>query len=292
MMKQLLIFLGLGLPLFLFGQAEFSGFYKPVEDSLIYLEGLTYDSLSIKLEALDEEHFHLMDLDIYTSKDTVRYWAICREGADWDTIQHIVRWDSLIKQKRKMFKEGYVMQDIEHYRDARRRDHYIAYWNKGSALHKVWKFDSREAMNKKITAHAKQDLFLKDVEPVLMYDGSYIFLGIFHREGPRDRTYLYESDNLSTFMEDRRRRLKSGYRMRDFERFYEGDKTVFMAIYEKGTHLDFVQVNMDTAFPDERMMGGRYKDQELKLVDLEIRRKLDGRKKSYKFKFKYNSDDY
>ena len=291
-MKQLLIFWGLGLPLFLFGQAEFSGFYKPVEDSLIYLQDLTYDSLSAKLEALDEENFHLMDLDIYNAKDSVRYWAICREGAAWDTVQHIVRWDSLIKQKRKMFKEGYVMQDIEHYRDARRRDHYIAYWHKGRATHKIWKFDSREAMNKKITAHAKQDLFLKDIEPVLMNDGSYIFLGIFHREGPRDRTYLYESDNLSTFMEDRRRRLKSGFRMRDFERFYEGEKTIFMAVYEKGTHPDFVQVNMDTAFPDQRMMGGRFKDQELKLVDLEIQRKLDGRQRNYKFKFKYNPDDY
>lgn len=291
-MKQLLFYLIWGLPLCLFGQAEFSGFYKPMEDSLIYLEDLTYDSLSMQLEALDKVNFHLMDLDIYTAKDTVRYWAICHQGAAWDTIQHIVRWDSLINQKRKMFKEGYVMQDIEHYRDAKKRDHYIAYWHKGSTTHKVWKFDSREAMNKKIISHAKQDLFLKDIEPVLMEDGSYKFLGVFHREGPRDRTYLYESDNLSTFMEDRRRRLKSGYRIRDFERFYEGEQLIFMAVYEKGTHPDFVQINAVTKFPDKGMMGGRYKDQELKLVDLEIQRKLDGRKKSYKFKFKYNPDDY
>ncbi|MCI5081018.1 MAG: hypothetical protein MRY78_04970 [Saprospiraceae bacterium] len=289
-MRQTLLFLGIALPTILFSQPQFTGIYKPIADSLVYLENLTYEGLEAKMEQLHTEKFHLSDLNVYHSKDTTRFWAVCRKAVPKDTLQHIVRWDSLIFQKRNMAKEGYVMHDIAYYRDGK-DDHFIAFWRKGRTTHKVWKFDSREAMLKKIADHNTVDLFLQDVEPVQMGTPDYTFLAIFHRGTPRERNYLVEMDSLPLFMEDRRQRMKSGYRIQDFETFEEDGKTRYMAVYTKGSHPEFLEVNPQSELP-RRMTKEEDEKVEAKLFDLEVENKQLTNKKRYKFKFKYDPNDF
>ena len=284
-MKKALVLIGLLSPFFLVAQVKLSGVYKAVNDSLYYIENVSWDRLMTERDELQAENFHLTDIEVLKEKDLIRFWAICKEGAAVDTIQHIVRWDSLIRQKRKMFKEGFVMQDLEYYRDEEGQDHFIAFWNKGTSTHKVWKFDSREAMYKKIAQHNKSDLFLHDIEPVQMGD-EYAFLAIFHRGLPRERTYLYESDSLAFFNEDRLRRIKSGYRIKDFERFYENEKATYFAIYEKGNHTDFYTVAQTEEDFEERIDSRKDEEELLKLFDIEVQSVKNEQKKKYKFKFK------
>lgn len=272
MRKLFLLCLSLAILSQLKGQYTYAGVFQSDSDSTFILHELLWEGLLKAQKELQKDSFHLRDVELVMDGKKLRFWAIAEAGRTKDTLQDISGWDSLIYQKRLMYKAGFEMQDIEHYVDKQGNDHFVALWYPGREVHKVWKFDTWEGLEKKLAAHSKENLYLMDIEAIQLADKSNAYLAIFHTGGFMDQSYAIRYEDFQQFNSDRLNRRKSGFRIKDFEEFLEGSTTIYLAVYRKGKQVESLRTNMEQEGLKAVEME-MLEAEDIRLMDLEVMEK-------------------
>ena len=217
----------------------------------------------------DSLGFRLIDVEEHKMDGTSLYWGIWEKDTIASEVHRADGWSEMVKLKRKMYKEGYKLDDVEAYLNDIDHIVYLGVWAKIDEKHKIWKLDSWAGLEKKNKEMAKDYMILVDVEPFMDEDGTRKYLAVFHPGGFFETSHVYTSTDLKEFNLERLKRYKSGYRIIDFESYRVDGKEHYISVYHKGDYEESLRHNLNEA--SFKAHQKNYLETEgLQLIDIEV----------------------
>ena len=249
----MLMLLGTGMV----AQEQFFGLF--VKDSLPgyhYSDAMVVGDFYQLDDSLERSGYVLSDWNVREGKELAcrGIWRPATEGEGAGVApKDLIGWESFIKTKRTMVKEGYLMSNVNYYTDMIGMGHYLGKWRRGETVHKVWRFSSFERMRSKVRDLKKDEFVLREIEVNLDANRNPVFVALFYKkEFLESYTYCYEGKDLKTFREELLRREKSGFYLSDIEIYRVKGKPHFVGIFEKGKRTTVFVANLaEDAFYSE-----------------------------------------
>ncbi len=218
---------------------QFSAIYQPSDAEVRVVIKQGWDNFLADHQAQQAAGFRLTDIETYKEGGAERsFVGIYTESPLQDSVGVTDSWSGFIKLKRKMVKEGYTMVDIAAVVLNESDANFYGVWVKEATptIHKVWLLDSRETIVKKTQDMAKSRFKIKRVHVLDVPNGEPSFVVLYHFS-PVDRyNFLYFSDNLDDFQQEKKERKQSKVELIDFDRFREGNATQYVAIFQDGEY--------------------------------------------------------
>lgn len=253
----------------LFAQTSFSGVFNKVEGEFKYFGKANWDLFSQHHQEQDSLGFRLIDVEAHKMDGTTLYWGIWKKDTIESQVHLVEGWTGMVKMKRKMYKEGYKLDDVEAYLNDIDHIIYLGVWSKVDEKHKIWKLDSWAGLLKKNEEMEKDYMILIDVEPFMDDDGTQKFLAVYQPGGFFASSHVYTSDDMKAFNLERMKRRKSGYRIVDFESYKVDGKELYLCIYHQGEYEESFRHNLNEA--SFRAHQKNYLETEgLQLIDIEV----------------------
>lgn len=228
------------------GQEVFSGVYVEAKDSFLYHDRSSWSSFKYQHQQLDSNQFHLVELEITRGNKGSHFWGIWQLDSIPSVIERVNGWKEMVKMKRKMVKEGYLMEDIETYFDQKGNQYFIGIWKPSKTMHKMWKLDTWEGVLQKSKEMAVLKYYPVDIEPFKDKDGVIKFLALFHKRQHTDRAHIFATNQRKLFNTDSLQRYKSGFRMVDFETFPTAEGIFQIGVYRKKPFRAKLQLELAT----------------------------------------------
>jgi len=197
-------------------------------------------------EGFLEEHrqqnasgYRLTDLETYREGGNPRqYVGIYTQSPLRDSVGKASSWSAFIKLKRKMAAAEYTMIDVAAVVLNETDADYYGVWVKDETptIHKVWLLNDREMIIKRTRLMAKDRFKIKRVHVLNIPNGEPAFVVLYHFSPINRFNFLYFANSLQEFGKEREARKRSKVELIDFDRFREGDKTQYVAIFQDGEY--------------------------------------------------------
>ena len=133
----------------LFGQTAFSGVFDKVEGEFKYYGRANWELFQQHHEEKDSLGYRLIDVESHKIDGNILYWGIWKKDTIASQVHLVEGWTEMVKMKRKMYKEGYKLDDVEAYLNDIDQIVYLGIWAKVDEKHKIWKLDSWAGLLKK-----------------------------------------------------------------------------------------------------------------------------------------------
>ncbi|MEM9259071.1 MAG: hypothetical protein AAGA62_05455 [Bacteroidota bacterium] len=222
----------------LFAQ-QFSAIYQPSDAEVKQITSSGWDAFLAEHSRQNAAGFRLTDLETYRDGGNPRqYVGIYSESPLRDSIGKASTWSEFIKMKRKMAKAEYTMIDIAAVVLNESDADFYGVWVKDETptIHKVWLLNSREMILKRTRLMAKDRFKIKRVHVLNIPNGEPAFVVLYHFTPINRFNFLFFADSLADFNKERDARRRSKVELIDFDRFREGDKTQYVAIFQDGEY--------------------------------------------------------
>lgn len=269
-MKLSSIFLllsGLLLTLSSFGQPAFSGLFKETDVPHIYLYEISWEELQAKNKALGAEGYQLIEVDAVSDPVKTRFYAIWQEGGPAARVERAGGWENMVKLKQRMTGEGFVLQNIEGFRDPDGREVFLGIWLPGKNEQKIWRLDNSATVAQQCQTLSREYFQMVDLEAFTNASGGVSFLTLYQKLPPTERAYPVFADNPEDFYREKALRNKSGYALIDYETYDQNGKTYLAGLFKKAPYQENCRHRLDWAsFVDyQKFLGSGYQ-----LVDMEL----------------------
>jgi len=230
---------------------KFSAIYQPSDVEVRYV---TTDGWERFLSDHDRQRaagFRLTDIESYREGgDERKFLGLYTKSPLRDSVGMADSWAGFIRLKRKMVKAGYTMIDVAAVTLNEDDANFYGVWVKdpNPHIHKVWLLDSKETIIKKTREMARKRFKIKRVHVLDVPNGEPSFVVLYHFT-PVDRfNFLYFADSLKDFNREKQERKASKVELIDFDRFREGDKTRYVAIFQDGEYDSAFTTDQDIDF--------------------------------------------
>ncbi|MEO0733310.1 MAG: hypothetical protein AAFZ52_10785 [Bacteroidota bacterium] len=243
MLKLLYLSLLLGLASSLPAQ-QFSAIYQFSDAKIRQLTSSGWEGFLAEHRRQNAAGYRLTDLETYRQGGNERqYVGIYTESPLLDSVGKASSWSEFIKLKRKMAKAEYTMVDVAAVVLNETDADYYGVWVKDETptIHKVWLLNSREVILKRTRLMAKDRFKIKRVHVLDIPNGEPAFVVLYHFTPINRFNFLFFANSLEEFNKERELRKQSKVELIDFQRFREGNKTEYVAIFQDGEYdSDFV----------------------------------------------------
>ncbi len=251
---------------------QFTGIYQPSDAEVRQVTVGGWEAFLAEHKRQNQAGFRLHDLETYKQGgDDRKYVGIYSESPLVDSVGKASSWTEFIKMKRDMVKAGYTMVDIAAVVLNERDYDFYGVWVKEAhpTIHKVWLLESRESIEKRTAVMAKDRFKIKRVHVLNIPNGEPSFVVLYHFSPINRFNFLYFADDLETFRQERDERRRSKVELIDFDRYREGDKTAYVAIFQDGEYdSEFISgVSIETINEQARTLE---KSRGLKLTNLSV----------------------
>lgn len=218
---------------------KFSAIYQPSDAEVRYVTKIGWDNFLADHDAQRAAGFRLTDIETYRKGGEARtFVGLYTESPLRDSVGMANSWSGFIKLKRKMVKEGYTMIDVAAVTLNEEDANFYGVWVKdpNPSIHKVWLLDSRKTIIKKTKEMASQRFKIKRVHVLDVPNGEPSFVVLYHFTPIQRFNFLYFANSLEEFYKEKKQRQLSKVELIDFDRFREGDKTQYVAIFQDGEY--------------------------------------------------------
>lgn len=221
------------------GAQQFSAIYQPSDADIRQVTIAGWESFLSEHQRQNAAGYRLTDLETYKQGgDERKYVGIYSESPLEDHIEKASSWAGFIKLKRAKVKEGYTMIDVAAVVLNESDYDFYGVWVKEAnpTIHKVWLLDSRETILKRTRAMAKDRFKIKRVFVLNIPNGEPSFVVLYHFSPVNRFNFLYFANTLEEFSQEYQERKKSKVELIDFDRFREGNKTQYVAVFQDGEY--------------------------------------------------------
>lgn len=249
-------------------QNTFSGLFKQSNEEYQYVFQYNWEDFVARQLEMDSLGYSLVDIEAGTEGKYRLFWGIWKKDGGHTILKRLEGWEELVQSKRMMAADGFVMADIEAYAQGD-KVYYLAVWAPGTTPHKVRQLTSWEGLTNDYDELVLQGLQIVDLEGFQAEDGKTHYLALYHQMAPGERTHLYRSPDMESFLVDKSYRNKSGYRLFDLERFEKRGTDFITGLYRKEDNGDFILDQLpweEFNLQMKELIGGKG----LVLVDIDI----------------------
>jgi len=238
-MQRLLFLVLASFLYFTLSAQKFSAIYQPSDAEVRYVTKIGWDNFLADHDAQRAAGFRLTDIETYRKGGEARtFVGLYTESPLRDSVGMAKSWSGFIKLKRKMVNEGYTMIDVAAVTLNEEDANFYGVWVKdpNPSIHKVWLLDSRKTIIKKTKEMASQRFKIKRVHVLDVPNGEPSFVVLYHFTPIQRFNFLYFANSLEEFYKEKKQRQLSKVELIDFDRFREGDKTQYVAIFQDGEY--------------------------------------------------------
>lgn len=221
------------------GAQKFSAIYQPSDAEVRYVTKVGWDNFLSEHKQQRSAGFRLTDIETYREGGEERtFVGLYTESPLRDSVGMSNSWAGFIKLKRKMVNEGYTMIDVAAVTLNEEDANFYGVWVKdpNPSIHKVWLLDSRATIIKKTKEMARKRFKIKRVHVLNVPNGEPSFVVLYHFTPIQRFNFLYFADTMEEFQQEKKERTLSKVQLIDFDRFREGDKTQYVAIFQDGEY--------------------------------------------------------
>lgn len=253
-------------------EVQFSAIYQPSDAEVRQVVSPGWEAFQAEHQRQNAAGFRLTDIETYKIGGAERQFVgLYTESPLPDLVQKATSWAGFIKLKREMVKKGYTMVDITGVVLNESDTDFYGVWVKEAnpTIHKVWLLDSQETIVKRTRAMAKDRFKIKRVHVLDIPNGEPSFIVLYHFS-PIDRyNFLFFSDDLEAFTQEKEERRSSQVELIDFDRFRSGPEVKYVAIFQDGDY-DSEFVSAKSMAEIELQARALKKSRGLKLVNLSV----------------------
>jgi hypothetical protein len=254
------------------GAQKFSAIFQPSDAEVRYVTKLGWENFLADHDAQRAAGFRLTDIETYREGGEERsFVGLYTQSPLLDSVGMADSWAGFIVLKRKMVEEGYTMIDVAAVTLNEEDADFYGVWVKdpNPSIHKVWLLDSRKTIIKKTKEMASKRFKIKRVHVLDVPNGEPSFVVLYHFTPIQRFNFLYFANSLEEFNKEKKERELSKVELIDFDRFREGNKTQYVAIFQDGEYDSEFVTDQEIGVIDAKAATLKA-ERGLKLVNLSV----------------------
>ena len=211
-----------------------SGVLENTKKEIKWVQSDDWNTFQTNIQQLNKSGYHIEDFEMHGQSKQKTFFASCSKSDQPQRIIEATEWVTFVSLVKANAEEGWKLNDIEASAHNDGSAHFVGILTLSKKEQQLWKMKSLSSAFQLEKAMQQKQLFLKDIEVVKGLEGQYFLLS-FEKGLTPERTHFVAHVQPDRFLQDRLQRQKSGYRLTDFEQFQEGQRQIWLGVFEKGT---------------------------------------------------------
>lgn len=214
-----------------------AGIFQPTDAEMQHLTSRSWEAFQQQHTSQNAAGFRLLDLETSWEAGERTFHGLYTHSPLEDAVERIEGWDNFIATKRQRVKDGYTMIDVAAVANNESDYDFYGVWVKQDPeiVHKVWFLNVEDVVEH--TNNMAQDRFkIKRVHVLPVPNGEPRFIVLYHFSAIDRYNFLYITENWAEFQQEIWERKKSKVELIDYARYRQGDKTMYLGVFQDGEY--------------------------------------------------------
>lgn len=249
-------------------QNVLTAIFQSQEQAHQFIQVNNWADLQSSNQEMQQQGFQLQNIEMSGQGNQHTFYSVFIKGGNASIIQKAASWDTLLEQNKIQETKGMSLVDVEVSEDFQGNLSYVGIWAKTPGKHQVWKLNSWRSVLALEKNMNQKNRFIQDLEVIQQIDGKKHFVLIFKHGYEAERSHLVAHKNTKAFAIDRVQRNKSGYNLKNYTTFSEGQSIYHVGIFKKGHAVEKVANNLTLS--DIEQVSNEMKEEGLVLTQLDV----------------------
>ena len=256
-----------GTTLYLSAQFFVSGVLENTKKEVKWVQSDDWNTFQTNIQQLQKSGYQIEDFEMHGQSKQKTFFASCSKSDHQKRIIEATEWVNFVDLVKANAVDGWKLDDMEAKAHDDGSAHFVGILSLSKKTQKLWKMKSLSSAFQLEKAMQQKQLYLKDIEVVNERNGQY-FLLFFEKGLTPQRTHFIAHTQPARFLQDRLHRQKSGYRLKDFEQLQDGQKQIWLGVFEKGAYNGKLHVRIPIQELETQLAA--YAGQGLHLGDFDV----------------------